>query len=372
LDFPESEIFEIFDRKIQNRQSKIQNRNMSILKALKKRQTEQPSEERSEGRGSAGRGADNVVPFEKGGKRTLSDPPEMFRDEDFRIGAPQKGSAFNEQSNSLVGTALPDLEMKNAAGATLNAVGLTRSAEAVPLPDFTQWEVEAERVEPRLVAITQPYATYCEEYRSLRTQILHKSQRQKLQSIVVASVNPSEGKTITAMNLSWLLAQTDGVNALIIDSDLRMPSLTDYLGIETDRGLSDILSGTCSLNDSIVKLEPSGLYLLPGGEARTDVAELLSGPKFKEILRQARGMFDYVIIDAPPLAIFTDATVLINHADGAILVVRAGKTKYSAVERTLETLPRDRMLGVVLNQSEDVLNETNYGYGYGYYGISEK
>ena len=106
------------------------------------------------------------------------------------------------------------------------------------------------------------------------------------------------------------------------------------------------------------------MHLLPGGEARTDVAELISGPKFKEILREAKEMFDYVIIDAPPLGIFTDANVLINHADGAMLVVRASKTRYSAVDRIMETLPRDRMMGVVLNQCEDVLDESHYNYGY--------
>ncbi len=338
---------------------------MSILKALEKRQIEQPIDEKPEDRKSSKAKADNVVPFEKNGKKTAKNLPEVFKDREFRIGMPS--SAFNEQSDSLVGKALPDLETNITAGATLDAVGLTRPAET-SLPEFAQWEIEAERVEPRLVAITQPHSSYCEEYRSLRTQVLHKSQRQKLQSIVVASVNPSEGKTVTALNLSWMLAQTDSVNCLIIDSDLRMPSLADYLGIETDKGLSDILLGNGTLNDSIVKLEPSGLHLLPGGEQRSDVAELLSGPKFKEILHQARDMFDYVIIDAPPLGIFTDATVLINDADGAILVIRAGRTKYSAVDRTLEKIPTERMLGVVLNQSDEVLAETNYGYGYGYYG----
>ena len=75
-------------------------------------------------------------------------------------------------------------------------------------------------------------------------------------------------------------------------------------------------------------------------------------------------MFDYIIIDAPPLAIFTDATVLINKADGALLVVRANRTKYSALDRILEPLPKDRMLGVILNQSEEVLDESHYNYGY--------
>ncbi|MCB1022753.1 MAG: CpsD/CapB family tyrosine-protein kinase, partial [Acidobacteria bacterium] len=329
---------------------------MSILKALEKRKTEQPignDEDHAPKRRST------VVPFDKAERSDAL--PDLFSSEEFKIGTP--GSAFIEQSDSLIGTALPELETNDPAGATLSAAGLTRPA-ARQLPEFARWTVEAERVEPRLVAITQPHSTYCEEYRSLRTHVLHKSQRQKLQSIVVASVNPSEGKSVTALNLSWMLAQTDGVKALIIDSDLRMPSLTDYLGIETDKGLSDILSGKGTLTDSIVKLEPSGLHLLPGGEARHDVAELISGPKFKEILREAREIFDYVIIDAPPLGIFTDATVLINHADGAILVVRAGRTKYTAVDRVLESLPKDRMMGVVLNQSDEVLSESNYGYGY--------
>jgi capsular exopolysaccharide synthesis family protein len=328
---------------------------MSILKALQKKQVEQTNNGVETPKGT-------VVPFdrsERANAKRVNTPPEMFADEDFRIGTPSL--AFNGQSDASVGTALPDSLSEITAGATLNAEGATRSAEK-HLPEFAVWTVEAERVEPRLVAITQPHSTYCEEYRNLRTQILHKSQRQKLQSIVVASINASEGKTITALNLSWLLAQTDGVKCLIIDSDLRMPSLTDYLGIETDKGLSDVLSGTANLQDSIIRLEPAGLHILPGGEARSDVAELISGPKFREILRQAREIFDYVIIDAPPLGIFTDANILINHADGAMLVVRAGRTKYSAIDRILETLPRDRMMGVVLNQSEDVLDESHYGY----------
>jgi capsular exopolysaccharide synthesis family protein len=326
---------------------------MSILKALQKKKTEQSN-------GTESTAAVNVAAVGKN-NRPVNSPPEMLASEDIKIG--KSNLAFNEQADSSIGKALPDWETKNTAGATLDAIGSTRSADR-HLPAFAEWDVEAERVEPRLVAIRQPYSNYCEEYRSLRTHILHRSQRQKLQSIVVASVNASEGKTVTALNLSWLLAQTDGTTALIIDSDLRLPSLTDYLGIEADKGLSDILSGRATLADSIIKLNPAGLHLLPGGEARSDVAELISGPKFKEILRQARELFDFVIIDAPPLGIFTDATVLINHADGAILVVRAGKTRYSVLDRILEPLPKDRMLGVVLNQSEDVLDESHYNYGY--------
>ncbi|MDQ3801167.1 MAG: CpsD/CapB family tyrosine-protein kinase [Acidobacteriota bacterium] len=346
---------------------------MSILKALQKKQSEQSGGEET----PEVLVVSNIVTFEKKltpleknvtppekkpAPRRPNTPPELFSRQDLKIGSPNP--AFIEQNGSSVGMALPNVGTEITAGATLNAVSLTRSITEIRLPDFVRWTIEAERVEPRLVAITSPHSTYCEEYRSLRTHVLHKSQKQKLQSIVVASVSPSEGKSVTALNLSWLLAQTDGVRALIIDSDLRMPSLADYLGIETDKGLSEVLAGRAALRDSIIRLEPSGLHLLPGGEARSDVAELISGPKFREILREAKQMFDYVIIDAPPLGIFTDANVLINHADGALLVVRANKTRYTVVDRVMETIPRERMLGVVLNQSEDVLNETNYNYRY--------
>jgi capsular exopolysaccharide synthesis family protein len=335
---------------------------MSILRALQKKQSEQGGDQPQQQREVLA--VNNVVPFEKNvtPRRAANTPPELFVKQDIKIGSPNP--AFIEQNGSSIGMALPNAGTEITAGATLNAVSLTRSPAENRLPDFVRWTIEAERVEPRLVAITSPHSTYCEEYRSLRTHVLHKSQKQKLQSIVVASVSPSEGKSVTTLNLSWLLAQTDGVRALVIDSDLRMPSLTDYLGIETDKGLSEILAGKANLKDSIIRLEPSGLHLLPGGEARSDVAELISGPKFKEILREAKQMFDYVIIDAPPLGIFTDANVLINHADGALLVVRANKTRYNVVDRVLETIPRERMLGVILNQSEDVLDESQYNYGY--------
>lgn len=326
---------------------------MSILKALQKKHTETHGEANTSSN-------ENIVPFNRSVRRTNL-PPDLLGD-GVVIGSPS--SAFIGQPDLANGTALPvRMESEISAGAKLNAESLTRVG-ARQLPDFVSWTVDTERVEPRLVAITQPNSNYCEEYRSLRTHVLHKSQRQKLQSIVIASSNPSEGKSVTALNLSWLLAQTDGVRCLIIDSDLRMPSLGDYLGIETDHGLSHVLTGDATLAESIVRLEPSGLHILTGGDARNDVAEMISGPKFKEILNEAREMFDYIIIDAPPLGIFTDATVLINHADGAMLVVRANRTKCSVIERLLEPIPRDRLLGVVLNQSEDVLAESHYNYGY--------
>jgi capsular exopolysaccharide synthesis family protein len=321
---------------------------MKFLKTLQKKQSESPSDIEA---------VDNIVSQGERHKYGDNKPPELFAERDLKIGRPK--TLFENEYDSFTDTTHSDFAPINIADLdTLQS----KPTEEKRLSKIT---VDAERVNPRLVAITDPNSPYCEEYRSLRTQILHRSQKQELQSIVITSVGPSEGKSITALNLSWLLAQTSGINALIIDSDLRMASLTDYLGIEAETGLSEVLEGISSLTDSVIRLEPSGLHLLPGDRTRSDVSEIISGVKFKEILREACELFDFVIIDAPPLAIFTDAAVLINHADSALLVVRTNHSNYKDIDRILETLPRQRMLGVVLNQSEDILaRESYYGYNY--------
>lgn len=267
-----------------------------------------------------------------------------------------QSSASTEHTGTPGGSALPAGQASRAAGATVGADGSART------PEFVSIDISAARVEPHLVAVTQPRSSHAERFRSLRTRVLHAGERRKMQAFVITSAGVMEGKTLTALNLAWLLAQTDGVSALLIDGDLRNPCCADYFGLDAPSGLSEVLAGEAALADSIVRLEPAGLHLLPGGSARDDVAELLSGPRFLSVLKDVRRMFDYVIIDAPPLGIFTDAAVLINRADAALIVARAGKTRYAALEKLLEPLPRERLLGVILNGSDEQLNEQNYYY----------
>ncbi|MDT4895740.1 MAG: tyrosine-protein kinase [Acidobacteriota bacterium] len=275
-------------------------------------------------------------------------------------------SASTAHTEERAGSALSGATVSRAAGATLDAAGATHAAE------FVSVDISAARVEPHLIAVTQPRSAYCEQFRSLRTRILQASERKKMQAFVVTSAGVAEGKTLTALNLSWLLAQTDGVRAIIIDSDLRQPCAAEYLGIDGTVGLSEVLAGEATLQEAIVRLEPAGLYLLPGGAARDDVAEILSGPRFGHLLAELRRMFDYIVIDAPPLGIFTDANILINRADGALLVVRSGKTRYAALDRIIEQLPRERMLGVVLNRTDEQLDESSYYYQRRYYRREDK
>src|SRR6185436_3786003 len=275
--------------------------------------------------------------------------------------AVQSSASTAHTADAPGGTALPGGMTSRAVGATLGAAGATRDAGCV------SYDVSASRVEPHLVAISQPRSGYCEQFRSLRTRLLQAGERSQMRTFVITSAGVGEGKTLTALNLAWLLAQTDGVRALVIDSDLRQPCATDYLGIDAPVGLSEVLGGQVALEDAIVRLDPAGLYLLPGGQPRDDVAELLSGPSYARILTEVRRMFDFIIIDAPPLGIFTDANVLMSRADGAMLVVRAGKTRYSVIDKLLEQIPRERLLGIVLNRAEDQPDQTSYYYQHRYY-----
>ena len=279
-----------------------------------------------------------------------------------RAEAAVKSSAFTAHTaDASDGMALPERPAPRAVGATLNAARPARASGLV------SYDVDAARVEPHLIAITQPRSAYCEQFRSLRTRILQAGERMQMRAFVITSAGVGEGKTLTALNLAWLLAQTEGMRALIIDSDLRQPCATEYLGIDAPVGLSDVLGGSVKVEDAIVRLNPAGLYLLPGGKARDDVAELLSGPSYARLLTDVRRMFDYIIIDAPPLGIFTDANVLMNRADGALLVVRSGKTRYSMVDKLLEQIPREKLLGVVLNRVDERFDETAYYYQRSYY-----
>jgi capsular exopolysaccharide synthesis family protein len=277
-------------------------------------------------------------------------------------GKPVRSSASTAHTADVPGgSALPDGIASRDAGATLDAAGATRAG------GFVTYDVSPSRVEPHLIAVSQPRSAYTEQYRSLRTRILEAGERLQMRAIVVTSAGIAEGKTLTALNLAWLLAQTEGVRALVIDSDLRRPCATDYLGIDAQVGLSEVLGGQINLEDAIVRLEPAGLHLLPGGRPRDDVAELLSGPSYARVLTEVRRMFDYIIIDAPPLGIFTDANVLMSRADGGLLVVRAGKTRYSSVEKLLDQMPRERLLGVVLNRTEEQPDSNSYYYQHRYY-----
>lgn len=296
--------------------------------------------------------------------RPTADPrPEsdaaQFAVHELKFGRPSAGSSDDTVTRSDRAVSPPNFQGIGAVAETLDAVPAAPTIEAAPQRSTM---VSAANVHERLVAIREPDSSYAEDYRSLRTQLINKKNETGIRSVVILSFGPAEGKSITSINLSWLLAQTEGIRTALIDGDLRKPSLEDYLGIPRQPGLSEVLRDGMRIDDVMQRLEPAGLGLIQGGDARDEAAELLSSPKFKVIHDEVVSRFDFTIIDAPPLSLFTDAASILQVADAGILVVRSSEVNYQDLDRMLGTLPKEKLLAVVMNQSEEALINRDYYY----------
>ncbi|HYE74819.1 MAG TPA: CpsD/CapB family tyrosine-protein kinase [Blastocatellia bacterium] len=228
-------------------------------------------------------------------------------------------------------------------------------------------QIEMSRLHRRLILFTDQNAPGCEQYRTLRTQIFHAAERQPTQIIVLTSATAGEGKTSTVLNLAWAIAQSKENRVLVIDCDLRRPSVSSYLGLKSEKGLSEVITQEQDVFSCVVRVANESLYVLSANHEEPQPTELLSRERLGELLNELRQYFDYILIDAPPVVPFADARLLANHADAIIMVVRAGLAGHSTIERAIEALPSSRILGVVLNGADQVSEVGYYGYyGYGY------
>jgi capsular exopolysaccharide synthesis family protein len=205
--------------------------------------------------------------------------------------------------------------------------------------------------ELRLIAHNQPQSPAAESYRCLRTSLLLPSQNKPPQSLAITSCLPSEGKTLTAVNCAVVLAQ-QGSKVLLVDTDLRQPSVHLAFGLPQGPGLTAILNGVCNSDEAIVTsdLLPN-LTVIPAGTPCPDPAEKLASPKMLELLDQWRSRYDHIVFDTPPASMFTDGVVLGAQADAVLLVARCGATTRYALRYARDRLQRANVnvMGVVLN-----------------------
>jgi capsular exopolysaccharide synthesis family protein len=178
---------------------------------------------------------------------------------------------------------------------------------------------------------------------------LHEAQIERgVKVVMVASALPQEGKTLTAVNLALTFSQSCRRRVLLIDADLRRPTIHDVFGVSKAPGLSDSLAGE-GHPPPLVQLSP-WLSLLPAGEGDGDPMRTLTSDGMRAVIKDAREEFDWVILDTAAIELLPDARLLASMSDCAVLVARAGKTAYDVIQRAAGTLGRDRILGVVLNR----------------------
>jgi succinoglycan biosynthesis transport protein ExoP len=216
------------------------------------------------------------------------------------------------------------------------------------------------------LAALEPRSSAAEAYRALRTSVLLSSVDRPPKLLLVTSGKPGEGKTTTAINTAISLSQL-GNSVLIIDCDLRKPSVHKVLGIEQPTGLSTYLSRDAKLIDVMQKLPIPNLWVMPCGPIPPNPAEMISSFKMKKLLRTLSENFDHIIIDSPPLLKVTDPVILSTMVDGVILVVHSGKSTREMLRRTRQELAvaGGKIFGVVLN-NVDTKQEAFYEY-YGNY-----
>ncbi len=221
-----------------------------------------------------------------------------------------------------------------------------------------------------LIVHADPRNPRAESFRSLRTNLQFVNIERGPRSFVITSAGPGEGKSTTTANLAISLAET-GASVALIDGDLRLPKVAEYLDIEGGVGLTDVLIGRAELAEVLQKWGRGRLYVLPSGRVPPNPSELLGSAAMETLLNQLTSQFDYVLIDAPPVLLVTDAAVVSKLTGGAILVAASGATKkqeLAGAVRALEAIG-SRLLGVIVTMLP-TKGPDSYGYGNYTYGMT--
>lgn len=218
----------------------------------------------------------------------------------------------------------------------------------------------------RLVASRSAPPALVEQFRHLAATLHHAQVAQGLKTLMVTSALARDGKTLTATNTALTLSESYGRKVLLIDADLRRPSLHEAFQLPNVSGLNDGLKAKYEEKLALLEISDT-LTLLPAGRPDPDPLSGLSSARMKRIIQEAAARFDWVIVDTPPVGLLADANIVAGMIDAALLVIRAGVTPFADVENAVSALGRDRILGVILN-GVDPSGVQSQEYYYRYYG----
>ena len=212
-----------------------------------------------------------------------------------------------------------------------------------------------------------PHEAPTEEFRTLRTRLNHMQSLQPIHTTVITSPSPAEGKSFAATNLALAEAQLAGNLTLLCDFDFRRPIVHNLFQTERSPGITDYLQGKIQLHEAIRKVGDTNLYIMPAGEAVINPLELLNLKEVKQMLDRLPTLFNWVILDSPPLLFAADANLLSTLCHGTILVVRIGATTIDSITRAMQSLCQNNVLGIVVNGARRGELYSKYSYYHSYY-----
>ena len=223
------------------------------------------------------------------------------------------------------------------------------------------------------IVLREPQSSQSESYKVIRTSILLSSAVRPPKNILVTSMFPGEGKTVTSVNLAMTIAQSE-LSVLLIDSDLRKPRIHKIFGLDNTRGLSTYLAGASDMN-IVSGGAVANLGIIPSGPIPPNPSELLGSSKMYDLLKELNEKFDIIIWDSAPLLTVTDSLILSKILDGTIIVTKAGETTFESISRGLKSLSdiESHFLGIIIN-AFDVKKAAYYyrHYNYSYPGDDPK
>jgi len=225
-------------------------------------------------------------------------------------------------------------------------------------PPAQGWDAPS-ALSPLFVAANEPGSLAAEQYRLLRTRLEGDETGRRARLLLVTSARVGDGKTTTSANLALTMAQEYQHKVVLVEADLRRPTLASLFGVRSEPGLVDVLLGSASLDEALVEVPGQHLYILPAGAAAARSTELLASTMMERVIDGLRARFSRVVLDTPPMTL-SDTHVLTRLADGVLMVVRAGITPRPAVERALAGVNREKLIGVVLNEVDNT--SSDYGY----------
>jgi capsular exopolysaccharide synthesis family protein len=206
-----------------------------------------------------------------------------------------------------------------------------------------------------------------EQFRTLRSRLYQMREKMSLKKILVTSALPKEGKSFVAANLSQVLVKQHGRRVLLVDADLRVPSLHSVLGTASVPGLGDYLSGSTDEFGIMQRGPLENLFFIPGGRSTLQPAELIGNGRFKMLMQRVEPLFDWIIVDSPPAVPVSDGSQLANFCDGVLMVVRSNSTPYDSAQKARQEFHGKTLVGVVLNGISKSDTYARY-----YYDVYEK